>query len=284
MIYVHRDWSKVPKEKLDALKSLSAELEKIKGTAERKAFIKDNQAAWSEVRHELSLMSFNKCWYTEAREAVSRYQTDHFRPHGRAKQAAKVYADGYCWLAFDIENFRIVGVLANTLNQEYSDETVGKGDWFPLVEPEKRAVLANRSIASETPVLLDPVDQSDPNRIAFNDNGEAVAADDLSEQERAHVEQAILCLGLRQDQLNWKRRAKWRECARKIAQYSRFYKKPRGQRTAEETETMEELAKELITMASCKSEFSATVRCCLRSHRLDAFVIRDELNPLRIDA
>jgi hypothetical protein len=284
MIYVHRDWSKVPKAKLDALKALSAELEKIEGAEERKTFIKENQAAWSEVRDELSTMSFKKCWYTEAREAVSRYQTDHFRPHGRAKQAAKVYADGYCWLAFDIENFRIVGVLANTQNQEYSNETVGKGDWFPLVEPEKRAVLANRSIAAETPVLLDPVEPSDPNKIAFNDNGEALASSDLPEDERALVEQAIICMGLRQDQLNWKRRVKWRECVAKITKYNRFFQKRKGARTAEETETMVELAKEIMTMASCKSEFSAAVRCCLRSHRLDEFVVRDELNPLLIEA
>lgn len=284
MIYVHRDWSKIPKEKLDALKALSVALDAIVGVAERKAFIKANQAAWSEVRHELSLMSFNKCWYTEAREAVSRYQTDHFRPHGRAKQAAKAYSDGYCWLAFDIENFRIVGVLANTQNQEYSDETVGKADWFPLLEPEKRAVLANRLIANETPILLDPVDQSDPNKIAFNDNGEAYASDDLPDDEKALVDQAIVCLGIRQDQLNWKRRAKWRECVRKIVQYNRFFKKPKGLRTAEESETMVELAKEIMTMASCKSEFSAAVRCCLKSHRLEQFAIRDELIPMLIEA
>jgi hypothetical protein len=284
MIYVHRDWSKVPKEKLDALKALSDALDAIEEVAERKAFIKANQAAWSEVRQELSLMSFNKCWYTEAREAVSRYQTDHFRPHGRSKQAPKVYAEGYCWLAFDIENFRIVGVLANTQNQEYSEETVGKGDWFPLVEPEKRAVLAKRSIAAETPVLLDPVDQSDPNKIAFNDNGEAFPSDDLPEDQKALVEQAITCLGLRQDQLNWKRRAKWRECLSKITKYNRFFKKPRGERTAEETETMLELAREIMTMASCQSEFSAAVRCCLKSQRLERFVVRDEFKPLLNEA
>tara|TARA_R110002020_G_scaffold148885_1_gene325038 strand:+ start:12825 stop:13679 length:855 start_codon:yes stop_codon:yes gene_type:complete len=284
MIYVHRDWNKITKEKLDALKELSVALDAIEGVAERKAFIKANQAAWSEVRHELSLMSFNKCWYTEAREAVSRYQTDHFRPHGRAKQAAKVYSEGYCWLAFDIENFRIVGVLANTQNQEYSEDTVGKADWFPLIEPEKRATLASRSIANESPLLLDPVEQSDSNKISFNDNGEAHPSDDLSPEEKTLVDQSIIHLGIRQSQLNGKRRDKWRECVRKIVKYSRFFKKPKGQRTPEETETMEELAQEIITMASCRSEFSATVRCCLKSHRLEHLAIRDELIPLLLEA
>ena len=91
-------------------------------------------------------------------------------------------------------------------------------------------------------------------------------------------------MGIRQDQLNWKRRAKWRECVRKIVQYNRFFKKPKGLRTAEESETMVELAKEIMTMASCKSEFSAAVRCCLKSHRLEQFAIRDELIPMLIEA
>jgi hypothetical protein len=127
MIYVHRDWSKVPEEKLARLKALSEELEKIEGKSARKVFIAANAAAWSDVRGELEAMSFGKCWYTESRDPVSRNQTDHYRPHGRAKQAEGQLAEGYCWLAFDFENYRIVGVLANTQNREYSEETVGKG-------------------------------------------------------------------------------------------------------------------------------------------------------------
>ena len=59
MIYVHRDWSKVPQAKLDRLIALSEELEKIDGKAARKAFILANAGAWSDVRGELEAMSFN---------------------------------------------------------------------------------------------------------------------------------------------------------------------------------------------------------------------------------
>jgi hypothetical protein len=280
MIYVHRDWTKVPEDKLKALKALSDALDKIDEKHARKAFIKAHAAEWSEVRGELSLMSHKKCWYTEAREGVSLYQTDHFRPHGRAKQALKKFEEGYCWLAFDIENYRIVGVLTNTQNQEHSDETVGKGDWFPLLEPDKRATLLQRSTLPETPLLLDPTDKNDPNKIEFNENGEAHPSKKLSEAEQRSVDDAIVRLGIRQSLLNGLRRSKWRECARKIDKYDRFYKKPKGHRTPEETETMDELVVELITMASAKSEFSATVRCCLKSRGLDEFAIRDELNQL----
>ena len=145
MIYVHRDFSKIAPEKLAALKAVSDALEEIADPVARKQFIQDNQAAWSAVRKELTAMAFGKCWYTEAKEGVSRYQTDHFRPHGRAKQAPSDATAGYCWLAFDIDNFRIVGVLANTQNQEYSEVTVGKGDWFPLLDPASRATFSMSS-------------------------------------------------------------------------------------------------------------------------------------------
>ncbi|MES0096404.1 hypothetical protein [Mesorhizobium sp. M0019] len=283
MIYVHRDLTKkIPAEKLARLKALSEELEQIEGKAERKAFIDANSAAWSDVRDELAAMSFRKCWYTESREAVSRYQTDHFRPHGRVKQAEKEFAEGYCWLAFDVENFRIIGVLANTLNKEYSEETVGKGIWFPLADPATRAILANKSIAGETPLLLDPTDLDDPQKIEFNDNGEAHPAAHLDDDAKAVIDLAIVRMGIRQEMLNEERRKKWRECSRTIDKYDRFIRKPKGQRSAEESETIDELAQELITMASAESEFSATARCCLQSRRLSMFIVRDELNPLKL--
>ncbi len=283
MIYVHRDWSKVPEEKLTRLQTLSDELDKIVEKADRKAFIEANADAWSDVRGELEAMSFGKCWYTESCDAASRNQTDHYRPHGRAKQAEGQFAEGYCWLAFDIENYRIIGVLANTQNREYSEETVGKGIWFPLADPEKRATLQNRDIAGETPLLLDPTDISDTVKIVFWDNGEAHPDTHLNDDERAIVDNAIVRMGIRQRMLNDARRKKWRDCIRTIEKYTRFLRKPKGHRSVEESATIEELAQELITMASAESEFSATVRCCLLSQRLDMFITRDELIPLKLE-
>jgi hypothetical protein len=282
MIYVHRDLTKITKGKLARLKSLSEELEQIEGKADRKAFIAANAKAWSDVRDELAAMSFRKCWYTESREAVSRYQTDHFRPHGRVKQADKEFAEGYCWLAFDIENFRIVGVLANTQNREYSEETVGKGIWFPLADPSRRATLVAKTIGGETPLLLDPTDLDDPQKIEFNDNGEAHPAAHLDDETKEAIDLAIVRMGIRQEMLNEERRKKWRDCARTIDKYDRFIRKPKGDRSEEERQTIDELAQELITMASADSEFSATARSCLQSRRLSMFIVRDELNPLKL--
>lgn len=276
MIYVHRDLTKIPHEKLDALKAVSDDLEKIADPAARKAFIAANQAMWSTVRGELAAMSFDKCWYTEAKEGVSRYQTDHFRPHGRAKQAAGDMTAGYCWLAFDIQNYRIVGVLANTQNQEYSEETVGKGDWFPLLDPIKRATLVDRATDAEFPLLLDPLNEDDPGKIAFNDNGEPYPSDLLSDAEKAWVREAINRMGIKQDQLNGLRRRVWRDCVGRITKYDRIFKKPSAERTQDEQATLRELAQELRGMASCRAPFAATARQCLISNRLGFMITRDE--------
>ena len=276
MIYVHRDFSKIAPEKLAALKAVSDALDAIDDPAERKAFIDANRAAWSTVRGELEAMSFGKCWYTEAKEGCSRYQTDHYRPHGRAKQAAKSYAEGYCWLAFDIDNYRIVGVLANTQNQEYSEETVGKSDWFPLLDPATRATLNNRSIDLEVPLLLDPAKEDDPDKIMFNDNGEAHPADQLTDGEKAWVQDAIERMGIKQEKLNGLRRKVWRDCQGLISVYDRFFKKPTAEWTADDRKSVNELAGKLRAMSSCRAPFAATARHCLKSNRLGDLIIKDE--------
>lgn len=276
MIYIHRDFSKIAPEKLAALKAVSDGLDAISDPAQRKAFIEANKGAWNTVRGELEAMSFGKCWYTEAKEGCSRYQTDHYRPHGRAKQEAKDYTAGYCWLAFDIDNYRIVGVLANTQNQEYSDKTVGKSDWFPLLDPTIRANLAYRSIDHEIPLLLDPVNEDDSDKIKFIDNGEAHPADELSDEEKAWVKDAIDRMGIKQEKLNGLRRRVWRECEGRIVKYNRFFKKSAVERTPEDKLSMRELAGELRAMSSCRAPFAATARNCLKSNRLEDLIIKDE--------
>lgn len=280
MIYVHRNWDLVPEQIKNDLKQAAAELDAIHDAEARKTYIKTNQDKWSAVREYLGQMSHGKCWYSEASESVSRYQVDHFRPHGRAKQAIRDTCDGYSWLAFEIENFRLAGMLCNTQNQEYSKETVGKGDWFPLLDPTKRAHLNGRDCSAESPILLDPVEHDDPGKLLFRDDGTVWPDDRLPGDVQAHVATAIECLGLRQSQLNRARQRVWVTCTRRATQYSRIAAKPKGQRTSEEVAIMKELAAELITMSKSSSPFAAVARTCLISNRLSKFIVADELMPL----
>lgn len=280
MIYVHRNWTIVPQAVKDALLAAAQELDAIADIDKQKQYIKDNASKWAAIREYLAAMSHNKCWYSEAKERVSRYQVDHFRPHGRAKQAIKTFAEGYSWLAFDLDNFRLAGVLCNTANQEHSAETVGKSDWFPLADPTTRACLAARDCSKESPLLLDPADPDDPSKLLFNDDGSVHPDLELPPDIQSDVLLAICYLGLNQGMLNGARKGIWRRCTRIIAQYNRIAKKRKGERTPEETKTLEELREDLVGMSKSSSEFAAVARCCLRAHKLDQFVVADELIPL----
>ena len=270
----------VPAKVLEELKEAAAVLDTIADNESRKEFIRQNSDKWCAVREYLLTMSHGKCWYSESLESVSRYQVDHFRPHGRSKQAEKEYADGYSWLAFDADNFRLAGVLCNTVNREHSEETVGKGDWFPLVDPEKRATITNRDCAAETPILLDPTDPDDVNLIIFNDDGSPAPTPEIDDVSKMRVTVAIKCLGLDQSMLSKSRRMIWRECFRTILKYDRIARKPRGCRSPEEAETMRELGAELVGMSRAERRFSAVARSCLTANRLTKFILRNELEPL----
>lgn len=284
MIYIHRDWSKVPEDIKAALKEAADKLDAISDPKARKKYIEEHSSTWTAARSYLSAMSNDKCWYSEAKEAVSRYQVDHFRPHGRSKQAAKTYQSGYCWLAFEIENFRIAGMLCNTVNQEYSEESVGKGDWFPLVDPAVRATLASRNTKAETPILLDPTDPDDPGRLWFEDDGSVIADPDLDENVRQNVEMAIQCLGLRQSMLNGRRRSALRRCRRSIDRYKNVDRIPKGTRTPAESAALAEARSELLAMSAPSAEFTAAVRCLLVANGLRTLVVQDELKPLALNA
>jgi hypothetical protein len=282
MIYIHRDWTQVPDEIKAALNEATEALEAIKDPHKRKAYIEKHQAKWAAVREHLSGMSTDKCWYSEARESVSRYEVDHFRPHGRTKQAPKTFADGYSWLAFDLDNFRLAGMLCNRVNKEHSQLTIGKGDWFPLRDPATRASLHGRSIDLETPILLDPTDPDDPFKLWFNDDGNVVPDLDLDDDDKQVVESAIGFLGLRQSLLNRQRVKVLNRCRRAIRRYKVVQKLPKGKRTQRDTDNMNEARNELLAMSAPTGEFAAAVRCFLIANGLRGLVIRDELKPLAL--
>lgn len=284
MIYIHRNWDLVPDEVKLALEKVAAELEAIADEEARRAFIEKNSAAWGTLRKYLGTMSHEKCWYSEASERVSRYEVDHFRPHGRAKQASKIFANGYCWLAFSRDNLRLAGQLCNRVNKEYSEDAIGKGDWFPLIEPEKRATFQCRDTAPESPLLLDPCDPEDPYKLWFNDDGNVVPDPELDDQTKNFVEQAIIQLGLRQSKLNRARASTLNKCRRAVIQYKAVQKIPKGQRTERDISNAEEARALLLAMASPSGEFAAAVRCFLIANGLKQFALRDELAPLAMPA
>lgn len=68
----------------------------------RQVFIAGKSAMWRTLKPVLEAISDGKCWYREARDKVSYWEVDHYRPK-------KLYP----WLAFDWTNFRLSGAKPN---------------------------------------------------------------------------------------------------------------------------------------------------------------------------
>ena len=189
MIYVKRDPNLIPDKVLKIAERAQAELE-ARAPEDRKAYIEKKGHVWRAFGRHLAKMSYGKCWYSESNDPQSFFDVDHFRPKKAAKRAQGIEDDGYPWLAFSWDNFRYAAGRSNRLStDEVTDEVVGKGSWFPLLEGSVRAEWLNRCEANEAAVLLDPTRRADVDLIDINaEDGRAcpsVTCIGPAKQERA---------------------------------------------------------------------------------------------------
>lgn len=176
MIYIKRDISLIPDKVLKVAQRAQNKLESLP-VEERSDFIKKKAHIWRGFSKYLSKMSYGKCWYSESKDAGANFDVDHFRPKAEAKRCSVVTdMDGYAWLAFDWENFRLAAQNTNRLNKdEITQITFGKGSWFPLLEGSSKACWDDRCIEREKPLLIDPTNKNDLEYIDFDESGRFVA-------------------------------------------------------------------------------------------------------------
>ena len=197
MIYVRRDPKLIPERVLRVAERAQAELEAL--TPEnRAAFIEKNSHVWRRFARYLAQMSYGKCWYSESHCVQSFKDVDHYRPKKQAKRSDTEADDGYPWLAFSWDNFRLAAQRSNQINRdEDSDESVGKGAWFPLMAGSKRATWDDRCMGEEVPALLDPTSLADVRLIevtASGNMGPSILC--LGASDCTRVDQTIKYLGL----------------------------------------------------------------------------------------
>ena len=198
MIYVKCDPKLIPNKVLEVAARAQAELE-AKPEAERKAYIEKKGHVWRAFGRHLAKVSYGKCWYSESNDPQSFFDVDHFRPKKAAKRADANEDDGYPWLAFSLENFRYAAGRSNRLSKDEStDETVGKGSWFPLLDGSPCATWDDRCLNNETPLLLDPTVRSDVALIDINpDDGRAIGSKTcLGRVKQLRVSKSIELYGL----------------------------------------------------------------------------------------
>ena len=245
-----------PAEWLAAAQAVSEELTAAANEAEREVIIEKHEKLWrdSRVRDWLLGLFHNKCWYTEAQEAVSAYHVDHYRPKGRVTDVGRTNPEpGYWWLAFKWENYRICGQLIN----------VKKNDVFPLLCGHRATVDEPGSLMLEAPALLDPT-TDDARLISFEmdeDGCRAVPMPGADEDDRARVETTIEVIGLnRLDRLNQKRADVWEECREQLTSYEAASQEPLPLKRLQRALIIKDLRKRV----RYEQELSSVAEACIR--------------------
>ncbi|GGI93793.1 hypothetical protein GCM10007978_34220 [Shewanella hanedai] len=148
-----------------------------KDEGERSDIINKNQEHWKAIKPVLATLFNHKCWYTEAPQAGTDVDVDHFRPKKRVQETLKttVPHGGYWWLAFCLQNYRFSCIVANRRRTDVeTGKTGGKADHFPLCEEASRAKMPTCDLEEEQPILLDPLKATDVQLLEFKPDGEAM--------------------------------------------------------------------------------------------------------------
>jgi hypothetical protein len=175
----------------------------------RNKIIDDNSVVWGELKQWLLKLSHQKCWFSEAKDCFSHWDVEHYRPKKSAKDADGTSYEGYWWLAFDWQNFRICGNAGNRK----------KSTFFPLRSGCAR-VGPHGDVRYEDAQLLDPIDEDDPVLLSFNVEGRAIPAAHLTDAwEKARVEYSVERYNLDFPPLMDKRKVVWAECWNRVQEY-----------------------------------------------------------------
>ena len=262
MIFIHIGTYNPPAEWLERAEELSERLAELQNGAteltEGAKEIFDRRTIWTEIKEDLEHLSFGKCWYSEARENVSYYHVDHFRPKNKSIDLDGSRKMGYWWLAYDWRNYRISGSVINTAKRD------------------KFAVLRNRAENPATPIddeliyLLDPTKQDDVFLLTFNENGEAMPLNpngDTWEHKRARY--TIEVLNLNNSKLVRARKKVWRNIGKIIESIQQLQLENNRKPSVSLQTKIGALKDEIRQLISPAEEFSSTYRACLLASRED---------------
>lgn len=234
--------------------SLLAQLVAAPNKTAREVIIDNNDDAWKKLRDWLLSLSHDKCWYSEARDLFSVLEVEHYRPKKRVKRAPRLpEQDGYWWLAFDWQNYRMCGKVGNSR----------KGDFFPLADGSPEATHNGLGINNEIPLLLDPARPGDPELLSFNEDGAAVPHDDADLFSKLRVEVTVARLNLDHGRLKKARQRIWDRCRQLIEDCRALAIQMAKAPGPADNEAIMQKKAELERMTQPDAEFSAVAKTCL---------------------
>lgn len=213
---------------------------------------------WSELKEELKTLSYNKCWYCEARENRSDNAVDHFRPKSK-----------YKWLTYNPNNFRFACTFCNSRRTDHATgQTGGKGNYFPLLDPTTEA-KNDAGLRSEKYVLLDPCDPLTPSIIIYDDEGIPKPSLLASAIDKQRLETSIQYYHLNHSELVEMRRQlglQINEWVNEANDYFLTINEP-SSKTA-----FTNKLKDLCRLIKPESQLSTFARCIIQGHKDKAWI------------
>ncbi len=253
MLNIPAAWKTLADSKADELNSKHA----AGDINERNKFIDDNAHVWQDARikKELLDLSHGKCWFTEARDKVSYFHIEHFRPKKESWDLDGKKRDGYWWRTFDHTNFRICGAVINR----------PKSCYFPLRLGSTPGTPDKPKCRGERAVFLDPTSIWDVGLVAFDSEGKFVARDtaSLEDKERVRITQEVFKLNEHQPLIEW-RLDVWQKCSELITGIlSDQDDIVAGDGVAHAEGARDEKLKKLKELTDEKSEFAGVARAAV---------------------
>lgn len=231
----------------------------------RKVIIHRNKEHWRDegLLEFLKKLSDGKCWYTEAKFTAEYPHLEHFRPKSCARDENwNKCHDGYWWLAFDIENYRLSKPMPN----------VKKGTYFPLREGAMAACVPDVAVTRESPLFLDPTNEGDADLISFNALGQPEPCPeppvDLNDWDKRRIEFSIKRYGLDNTELCDRRKELWVAIDSMFSEYATNACKVRDQSCIESAGKVKQLRIELKKYLEPTQEFTSLIRACFQSSQV----------------
>lgn len=240
--------------KSDELTKKLMELHEAGDIAGRNKLIDGNAKHWGELKKWLLNRSYNKCWFSEARDIYSHLDVEHFRPKLEAKSLDGTKRDGYWWLAFDYRNYRVCGNVGNRK----------KGGFFPLHTFSLISTYNNPCEESESPYLLDPTNEYDVGLIAFNEEGRAISAPGCRDWEKLRVKETVERMKLNEHELLTEERKRvWQRVHREIELFQQATSRCVGGNNPAAAQKARDHLRKIRSMVRVEAELSSVAIWCV---------------------
>ncbi len=216
---------------------------------EQKFELNDGIYTHKSVKDALKEIQHSKCCYCE-KHIKERSTVEHFRPKTsfRNQKSDQREYPGYYWLAYEWNNLYLACDVCNT----------NKNDYFPLLNPDERAISHKSDLTKERSVLLDPGNDEIKDFLSFN--GEIAVGLD---EETKRGSTTIKLIDLNRQSLVEKRLEKLKILKRltEVVQLSK--NQPENQALREQANRCEVIIEAYL---ADEGEFLGAVRCAIANN------------------